>query len=102
MRILGMWSHNLRERRSETAFHEVLEVLQIADLTCDLEAFTIGSTTIIEHTHCLVAVVYSAVEDEVLVLRSHCLQLGSRAVDVQLNVETFLKKICICLPDLFL
>ena len=51
-----MRSYYLRVRSIEVLFQEILKVLKISNLTCNLEALAISCAALIEHLHCLIRV----------------------------------------------
>ena len=58
-----MRGYDLREWRIEAALEEVLKVLQIADLACNLEPLAVCGSSLIEKLDCLVSVIDCLIED---------------------------------------
>ena len=71
----------LSKRCFEASLQEVLEVLQVADLTGDLKSFAICRPSLIEHSNGLVWVVNSLIEDQVGADGQTGTALSSFAVD---------------------
>ena len=79
--VNGMWRYDLLVRWIEVAFQEVLEVLQVADLTCNSKPAAVDSTPLVKYIYGLIAMVDSLVEDEVGADGETCAPLACFAMD---------------------
>lgn len=54
VRINGMWRHDLGERGIEVALEEVLEILDVTDLTRNLQTLAVNCPSVIEKLNGLI------------------------------------------------